>query len=116
MKKYLLPAVVLATAFFFLVWLKPEHVKSELALARISSPQTSRAMAFGISQELRGMPAAKAATGEAKVREIGNPLTSRQNNNFAHDADAAVAEVSSVPMPAPITNFNGLTNINNGEI
>jgi hypothetical protein len=119
MKKYLLLALVLTSAVFYLLLRPAVTTRSEGQTARAERPVVSRATAFAVSPELRGIAPGRSVRGvhELRVREIGIGSASKGKDRAAsHDVDAAIAQFGATPMPTPALSFAGLENFDNGII
>ena len=119
MKKYLLLALVLTTAVFYLLSRPAVTTRSEGQTVRAGRPVVSRATAFAVSPELRSIAPVRSGNvlQELAVREIGAASAGKVNDQVAsHDADAAPAQFGPTPMPTPALSFPGLENLDNGLI
>ena len=117
MKKYLLAVLALIAAITFLLSQSSVTTRSSGQTFTVGQPVVKHASAFGISREVREIATeAKPVTGKFGVHEVGGQMTRHTTAGGAHDADDAVATFGSTPMPAPLTNFDGLQNLDNGMI
>ena len=118
MKKYVLSLATLTLAVSFFLSQRPAETKSESRFGHVSRPEWARAAAFAVSGPLRNTAESRAGFGASAknftVREVGagNALFSRPVTG--HDADQALAEFGSLPMPAPSLSFPGIENLDNG--
>ncbi len=94
---------------------KPSQIYSEI------KPQVSQAVAFAVSEKVSSFAPASPDAGKTgvksadeKARAIPNKEPFRkQIPNAVHDSDAARANFSAVPMPAPILSFDGVSSDDN---
>ena len=118
MKKYLLLALILTPAVFYLLSQPTVTTKSEGQGLRVGQPVVSRATAFAVSPQLRDI--APALSGgdarEFKVHELGSRPTHENERGAVHDPDTVLAQFGTTPMPAPAVSFPGLENLDNGRI
>ena len=114
-------AIVLATSFVafrqFSVESKPSNSSEPIDFSELK-PQVSQAVKFAETQNLRDIiPAQKDNLKNfdgKNVRVVSENLP-KQKGNGTHDADAALAQNSLVPMPTPSLSFDGLISMDNAN-
>ncbi len=119
MKKYLLLALILTPAIFYLLSSSTVTTRSEGQAPRAGRAVVSRATAFAVSPELRDIASARSGNvpRELGVRQIGAESAGKVNVTAeSRDADGSIARFGSSPMPAPSLSFPGLENLDNGLI
>lgn len=115
--KYVVFILVLFAVALVLVN-RPPTVSSNSSTEQISStPISKQAVAFARSAMVRSWTSQSETRSSAKpqiqtVGEIGNE-GARSNSKNIHDADAAIARTSFVPMPQPLLTFDGVSNFDN---
>ena len=122
MKKWfvVILAIVFAVSFFAFRQIAVESKLSNSSARQDFSeikPQNVKAVGFAESEDVRSFTSAKSFEGkwDAKnVRFISENLP-RQKETGTHDADAALAQNSLLPMPAPLLTFDGLASIDNAN-
>lgn len=119
MKKYVLPALVLTTVVSFLLLHDSTETTAEARSENVS-PQVGRAVAFGVSDELRNIVAAKANAGIGSnplpLRTVGADADRVASRDAGHDVDRAPARFSAVPVPTPSLSVPGMANLDNAIV
>jgi len=126
MKKRLVAflAIVFAVSFFIFLQQRTESKLLNSSKTQTFSeliPLNVRAAAFGVSAPVSSFaPAVPASsetnkkTADEKARAVPNNLPFRKQIPGAiHDADAALARASALPMPTPLLSFNGISSNDN---
>ncbi len=119
MKKYLasIAVIIFAVSFFaYQQTAESRKLDSAKTFSEIK-PQVMPAVAFGVSEKVSSFALASPEIGitnkqsaEEKARAVPNREPFRkQVADASHDTDAAIANFSAVPMPAPALSFDGLS-------
>lgn len=111
-------AIVLVVSFFAFKQFSVESKPSENFDFVELKPQVFQAVKFAETENLRDIiPAQKTSVPKfdgKNVRVVSENLP-KQKENGTHDQDAALAQNSLVPMPAPSISFDGLISMDNAN-
>ena len=80
-------------------------------------PQTSQAVAFGVTGKISDLqPFQKITNAENKVFSVSDRKDSaKENPNTTHDKDNNLINFSALPMPLPTLSFDGISNRENND-
>ncbi len=111
-------AIVLAVSFFAFRQFSVESKPSEAFDFSELKPKVSQAVKFAETQNIRDiLPAQKpdVAKFDGKNVRVTSENQPTRKENGTHDADAAIANNSLVPMPSALLSFDGLASMDNAN-